>query len=113
MEVVVVQHGVCHDVTQPEAVAIVRPTDVSKLQALAKKFDQGTEHYTVENIGGWSVVADSAASFQAVRDAGYEPIYAGDLENAAMQESVLGLIFAVTQGGLGPFFYRMTPPGRL
>jgi hypothetical protein len=54
---------------KPDAVAIVRPTDVAKLQALAKKFDQGTEHYTVENIGGWSVVADSAAAFQAVRDA--------------------------------------------
>ncbi len=50
---------------------------------------------------------------QLIRDAGYEPIYAGGLENAAMQESVLGLIFAVTQAGLGPFFYRMTPPGRL
>jgi hypothetical protein len=55
---------------KPEAVAIVKPTDVAKLQALAKKFDQGTEHYTVENIGGWSVVADSASAFQAVRDAG-------------------------------------------
>jgi hypothetical protein len=54
---------------RPEAVAIVKPTDVAKLQALAKKFDQGTEHYTVENIGGWSVVADSAAAFQSVRDA--------------------------------------------
>jgi hypothetical protein len=54
---------------KPDAVAIVKPTDVAKLQALAKKFDQGTEHYTVENIGGWSVVADSAAAFQAVRDA--------------------------------------------
>ena len=55
---------------KPEAIAIVKPTDVAKLQALAKKFDQGTEHYTVENIGGWSVVADSASAFQAVRDAG-------------------------------------------
>jgi hypothetical protein len=54
---------------EPEAVAIVKPTDVAKLQALAKKFDRGTEHYTVENIGGWSVVADSAAAFQSVRDA--------------------------------------------
>ena len=54
---------------KPEAVAIVKPTDVAKLEALAKKFDQGTEHYTVENIGGWSVVADSAAAFQSVRDA--------------------------------------------
>jgi hypothetical protein len=54
---------------KPDAVAIVKPTDVAKLQALAKKFDRGTEHYTVENIGGWSVVADSAAAFQSVRDA--------------------------------------------
>jgi hypothetical protein len=54
---------------KPEAVAIVKPTDVTKLEALARKFDQGTEHYTVENIGGWSVVADSAAAFQSVRDA--------------------------------------------
>jgi uncharacterized protein DUF3352 len=54
---------------KPEAVAIVKPTDVAKLQALAKKFDQGAEHYTVQNIAGWSVVADSATAFQAVRDA--------------------------------------------
>jgi hypothetical protein len=54
---------------KPDAVAIVKPTDVAKLQALAKKFDQGTEHYTVESIGGWSVVADSAAAFKSVRDA--------------------------------------------
>jgi hypothetical protein len=54
---------------EPEAVALVKPTDVAKLQALAKKFDRGTEHYTVESIGGWSVVADSAAAFQSVRDA--------------------------------------------
>jgi hypothetical protein len=54
---------------KPEAVALVKPTDEAKLRTLAKKFDQGNEHYTVENIGGWSVVADSAEAFQAVRDA--------------------------------------------
>jgi hypothetical protein len=54
---------------KPEAVAIVKPTDDAKLQALAKKFDQGTEHYTVEKVGGWSVVADSPSAFQAVRNA--------------------------------------------
>lgn len=46
------------------------------------------------------------------RDAGYEPIYAGGLENAAIQESGLQLVFAINQGGLGPFFYRMAPPDR-
>jgi len=43
-------------------------------------------------------------------DAGYEPIYAGGLENAALQESFLGILFAISQGGMGPFFYRIAPP---
>jgi predicted dinucleotide-binding enzyme len=47
------------------------------------------------------------------RDAGYEPVYAGPLENAATQESFLSLLFAITQGGMGQFFYRMAPPDRL
>jgi len=44
---------------------------------------------------------------QLSRDAGYDPIYAGGLENAALQESFLQLAFAINRGGLGPFFYRM------
>lgn len=47
---------------------------------------------------------------QLSRDAGYEPIYAGGLENAGIQEQMLQLVFAINQGGLGPFFYRMAPP---
>ncbi len=47
------------------------------------------------------------------RDAGYEPIHAGGLENAALQEGAVGLWFAVTQSGMGPFFYRMAPPDRI
>jgi predicted dinucleotide-binding enzyme len=47
------------------------------------------------------------------RDAGYEPLYAGPLENAAAQESALTLIFGVNRGGLGPFVYRMAPPDEL
>jgi 8-hydroxy-5-deazaflavin:NADPH oxidoreductase len=49
---------------------------------------------------------------QLSRDAGYDPIYAGGLENAALQEAMLRLVFAVAQGGMGPFFYRMAPPDR-
>lgn len=48
---------------------------------------------------------------QLSRDAGYEPIYAGPLENAALQESFIQLTFAISQG-LGAFFYRMAPPDR-
>ncbi len=47
---------------------------------------------------------------QLNRDAGYDPIYAGGLENAALQENFLQLVFAINQGGLGAFFYRMAPP---
>jgi 8-hydroxy-5-deazaflavin:NADPH oxidoreductase len=50
---------------------------------------------------------------QLNRDAGYEPIYAGPLENAGAQEGFLMLVFAINQGGLGPFLYRMAPPERL
>jgi predicted dinucleotide-binding enzyme len=50
---------------------------------------------------------------QLNRDAGYEPVYAGPLENAALQENFLKLEFAINQGGLGRFFYRMAPPDQL
>jgi hypothetical protein len=37
-------------------------------------------------------------------------VYAGDLENAALQEDFLKLVFAINRGGMGAFFYRMAPP---
>ena len=50
---------------------------------------------------------------QLNRDAGYEPIYAGSLQNAAAQESFIQLVFAINQGGLGQFVYRMAAPAEL
>jgi 8-hydroxy-5-deazaflavin:NADPH oxidoreductase len=50
---------------------------------------------------------------QLNRDAGYEPVYAGPLENAAAQENFLKLVFGSNQGGLGAFFYRIAPPDQL
>ncbi len=50
---------------------------------------------------------------QLTRDAGYEPVYAGGLENAATQEEFLKLVFAINQAGMGPFLYRMAPPDQL
>jgi predicted dinucleotide-binding enzyme len=41
-----------------------------------------------------------------IRDAGYEPVYAGDLASARAVEDFLGVIFAVA-GQRGPFFYRI------
>ena len=49
---------------------------------------------------------------QLNRDAGYEPVYAGGLENASAQESAVALWFAITQAG-DRFVYRIAPPDRL
>ena len=50
---------------------------------------------------------------QLIRDAGYDPVYAGDLEMARAVEDHLNLMFAINQAGLGQFLYRMAPPGEL
>jgi 8-hydroxy-5-deazaflavin:NADPH oxidoreductase len=50
---------------------------------------------------------------QLNRDAGYEPVYAGPLQNAALQENFLKLVLAINRGGLGRFFYRMASPDQL
>jgi 8-hydroxy-5-deazaflavin:NADPH oxidoreductase len=48
------------------------------------------------------------------RDAGYDPVCAGSLRNAALQEGFLPLVFAIAkEGGSGPFFYRMATPDQL
>ena len=48
-----------------------------------------------------------------IRDAGYEPVYAGGLENARLLEDSLRLFVSVNQAGAGPVFYRIKPPGEL
>ena len=48
-----------------------------------------------------------------IRDAGYDPVYAGDLDQARALEEHLALMFAINQAGLGTFFYRIAPPGQL
>ena len=53
------------------------------------------------------------ATEELIRDAGYEPVYAGGLDMARALEDHLGLLFAVNQAGLGPFFYRYAKPGEL
>jgi predicted dinucleotide-binding enzyme len=47
-----------------------------------------------------------------IRDAGYEAVSAGGIENAHAVEDFLGIIFAVSQQS-GPFFYRFAPPEKL
>ncbi len=50
---------------------------------------------------------------QLIRDAGYDPAFAGGLDQARALEDFLGLVVAVNQGGMGPFFYQIAKPGEL
>ena len=50
---------------------------------------------------------------QLIVDAGFDPVFVGDLAHARLLEDHLRLIQAVASAGLGPFFYRMAGPGRL
>jgi predicted dinucleotide-binding enzyme len=50
---------------------------------------------------------------QLSRDAGYEPVSAGGLENARLLEDHLLLMNSINNGGLGRFFYRDAKPGEL
>jgi 8-hydroxy-5-deazaflavin:NADPH oxidoreductase len=54
-----------------------------------------------------------AVTEQLIRDAGFEPVNVGGLEQARAMEDSLGLLFAANQAGLGPFFYRWARPGDL
>jgi predicted dinucleotide-binding enzyme len=50
---------------------------------------------------------------QLIRDAGYDPIPVGGLENARLVEDQLTVMMAVNQAGLGQVFYRYARPGEL
>jgi hypothetical protein len=50
------------------------------------------------------------ATEQLIRDAGYEPVFIGGLEDARKLEDHMALISAINQGGLGRFFYRYAAP---
>ena len=48
---------------------------------------------------------------QLTRDAGYEPVYAGSLDNArALEDFVVGVMLPALMAGRGPFFYRVGGP---
>jgi 8-hydroxy-5-deazaflavin:NADPH oxidoreductase len=51
-----------------------------------------------------------AAVEQLSRDAGYEPVSAGPLENARVLEDSIRLLSAIGQAGLGQFVYRFAAP---
>jgi 8-hydroxy-5-deazaflavin:NADPH oxidoreductase len=50
---------------------------------------------------------------QLIRDAGFEPVFAGGLENARLLEEHLKLLMAVNNAGLGRMFSRYWAPSEL
>ena len=48
---------------------------------------------------------------QLIRDAGYDPVYGGELANAHAQEQFIKIIFAAAHSG--PVFYRFAPADEL
>lgn len=45
------------------------------------------------------------------RDAGFDPVRTGSLADAARQEALVPFILGIyEQDGMGPYFYRFTPP---
>ena len=89
------------------------PTAKSFNTNFAALYDQfGDARATPSNL--WSGDEEAREVVEQLnRDAGYEPVYAGGLENARLQEQFLALEMAVNQGGLGRFVYRMAPPEQL
>jgi 8-hydroxy-5-deazaflavin:NADPH oxidoreductase len=58
--------------------------------------------------GNFYVAEDEARAVteQLIRDAGYDPINLGGLENARLLEDQINFIMAIANGGLGRSFYR-------
>lgn len=54
-----------------------------------------------------------AVTEQLIRDAGYDPVLIGGLDQARAVEDFLGLMMTANQAGLGQFFYRFAKPGEL
>jgi 8-hydroxy-5-deazaflavin:NADPH oxidoreductase len=84
------------------------PTAKSFNINFARLYDQIDS--TKSRPGNFYVADDEAreATEQLIRDAGYDPIYAGDLGNAQTQEQLMNLMFAIAQSG--PVFYRFAGP---
>jgi 8-hydroxy-5-deazaflavin:NADPH oxidoreductase len=72
----------------------------------ARLFDRVDEQ--PERPGNLYVAEDEVRDVteQLTRDAGYEPINLGGLENARLLEDQMRMAGAISNGGLGVFFYR-------
>jgi predicted dinucleotide-binding enzyme len=53
------------------------------------------------------------ATEQLIRDAGYDPVFVGDLDHGARMLEDSAALTRALAGQLGPFFYRYARPGEL
>jgi 8-hydroxy-5-deazaflavin:NADPH oxidoreductase len=53
------------------------------------------------------------ATSPSIRDAGFEPVYAGDLDNARTLEDHIAYTMMLARSEIGPHYYRLAPPGEL
>jgi len=85
------------------------PTAKSFNLNFARIYDQlGQAKSPPSNI--WTGDEEARAVVEQLnRDAGYEPVHAGGLDNAAAQEQGMALIGAISQAN-GPYFYRIAAP---
>lgn len=89
------------------------PTAKSFNLNFARVYDQiGSQRARPGNIWTGDEEAKEVVE-RLIQDAGYEPVYAGALDRANLQESAIQLFFGINQAGLGPFFYRFAAPGEL
>jgi 8-hydroxy-5-deazaflavin:NADPH oxidoreductase len=80
---------------------------------LARLYDQVSEQRVPPGCLYCGDEEAKETTAQLIRDAGYEPVDAGGLENARALEDFLKASFAVSGAGLGPSFYRFAKPGEL
>jgi 8-hydroxy-5-deazaflavin:NADPH oxidoreductase len=88
------------------------PTAKSFNLNFARLYDQlGQARAGASNI--WSGDEEARPVLEQLnRDAGYEPVYGGPLENAKVQEAFMKIFGGISKD-IGPFVYRFAPPGEL
>ena len=84
------------------------PTAKSFNINFASLYDRlGTARVTPSNL--WCGDEEARAVVEQLnRDAGYDPVYTGPLQNASAQEGLLDVIFAIGES-IGPYVYRFAP----
>jgi 8-hydroxy-5-deazaflavin:NADPH oxidoreductase len=89
------------------------PTAKSFSTNFANLYDQiAAQRHPPSNV--YAADADAReVTEQLIRDAGFEPVYAGDLDNARTIEDHFAYTMMLARSEIGPHFYRLAPQGEL